>query len=289
VSFSPGTHVLTEPYKVPSNTYLDLTGVTLKYPDGFDGLATGGEFGLLDIENVNNVEIVGGTFDGGLSTRIGWSQHSHAIRVRSATNVKIRNGKFHNLAGDGVFVSAFNPTDPHSRGSQEVRIQGNEFHGTNQNRQGVSICHATSVQVEGNLFVAMARPDMPGAIDLEPDYGHQQVDHIFIYQNIIRGGQQKPLGGIVVYNRLAAAPMNNITILENSITGPFSHGIYLEGHSAVEERDIRIASNTLRDVDTPITVINVTADVAGNDDDDRDRKCRQNDPKKRRRCKRRQR
>lgn len=187
MSFTPGTHVMTQPYRVPANTVLDLTGVTLKYPDGFSG----SEFGLLDVDGVSNVEILGGTFCGGGSTRQGWNEHSHAIRVRSSVNVRIHDNQFFDLSGDGIFISDLNP----GQRSLDIVVHHNAFHGDNRNRQGVSVSHATSVHITENTFIGMARPDMPGAIDLEPDHPHQEIAHIFISKNIIRGGPQKPLGG----------------------------------------------------------------------------------------------
>jgi hypothetical protein len=276
MSFSPGTHVLNQPHKVPSNTTLDLTGVTLKYPDGFSG----SEFGLLDIDGVDNVEVFGGTFDGGMSSRVGWSEHSHAIRVRSSSHVLIHDNQFHNLSGDGVYISDLNPGPR----SAEVYVNRNVFRGDNQNRQGVSVCHAVSVQIIENTFEGMARHDMPGAIDLEPDSPHQEVAHVFVSKNVIRGGPNKPLGGIVFYNAIAAAQMHDITISGNDISGPFAHGIYLEGHPDVNEYAVYVSENAIRNVDREVTVKNMRLSGQG----DRDRKCRQNDPKKRRRCKRRQ-
>ncbi len=277
--FSPGTHVLNQPYRVPSNTVLDLTGVTLKYPDGFSG----SEFGLLDIENVDNVEVFGGTFDGGRSTRVGWNEHSHAIRVRSASNVRIHDNTLHNLSGDGVFVSSLNPTDTAAVPSRGVSIRNNTFRGNNENRQGVSVSHAVSVQIESNTLEGMARPDMPGAIDLEPDYPHQNVEHIFVSNNVIRGGNKKPLGGIVVYNGIAAAPMNHISISQNDITGPFKNGLYLVGHDKVQESEIVVSGNSIRQTDNDITIRSMNVQGQGT----RTRKCNQSDPKKRRRCRRR--
>lgn len=219
--FSPGVHTLTEPYRPKSGETIDLTGVTLRH------VSNTKLSGLIDVIDVEGVIILGGTFDANVQGQSSWNEWLHAIRVLSSENVKIEGSIFQNLSGDGIYISQRTPT---SLGSRDVDVLSCQFNGANANRQGISIITATDVLIQKNVFVRMTRPDMPGAIDLEPDNPSQIIDNVRILENTILGSSPR---GVSIANGKGGT-INNILIEGNQIERT-KIGVLLRGSSRSNE------------------------------------------------------
>ncbi len=130
----------------------------------------------LSIHGRNNVEIVGGTFDGNRDAhnpdrKGGWG---HCIRIMGATNVTIQNVTCRNAWGDGIYIAGGRegshgqvlPSDRLGEPSESVVIRN--YHADNNRRQGISVIGARNLWIV-NSTLENTGPKGPGAgIDIEP-------------------------------------------------------------------------------------------------------------------------
>ncbi len=215
---------------VLSNATLDLRGQML--------FNTPGENAILLIEDVSNVTIIGGTFNGG---GLPWYEWRMMVKILGATNVTLEGCEFRNPIGDAVYI------DGQANG---VIVRDCRFYGNGTNRNGVSVTSAWNVQILRNTFSGMSRPDMPGAIDLEPDSADQPVWNVAIEGNAIDGGNAR---GIQIYNGIAhSTQFGEIIIKGNSITGPRQVGIGVWGSPRVTEGRVVLEGNTITGAQAPI-------------------------------------
>lgn len=262
----PGTYLISSATPaLRSGQTLDLTGATLKFPT--DTSLTG----LLDIDNVTDVTIVGGVFDGNVANQAVWSEFRHSLRVRDSSRIKIKDAIFTGTIGDAVYISHGTGGAPYT-GSAGVEVTGCSFIGTNVNRNGVSIICGRRIRVHHNDFYRMARADMPGAIDLEPDLSAEFLYDVVVDHNTIDNGAGAVVAvtGIQFANSNAGADVDGILIEGNVIRGDLLRGIRLIGHASVVERGVVVQGNIVRDI-TPATgqnygvrTDNIQADVSGN-------------------------
>lgn len=144
--------------------------------------------------------------------------------------------------------------------SQNIPVQQNHFVGDCLNRNGVSIIAGTNLSISQNTFAGMSRSLMPGAIDVEPDLATEIADTIGITGNSIAGcpeSMTRDQRGIVAQSAPNSALIRNLTISNNTISGPLLAGIYVGGHDADQET-VTISGNTIRDVVTPYNIATPT-------------------------------
>ncbi len=248
--------MLDAPLAVPSGATVDLTGVTVQY--AFDV----GEFGLLHLEDVDDITIIGGVFDGNVAGQSAWREHQHALKIVGSRNVRVEGCRFFNLAGDGVLVMG---------GSEHVTVDGNEFTGQHSNRNGISVTWASHVRITNNRLEGMTRPGMPGPIDIEPDDPTNIIEDIYVGQNRIISHApdvtRAPYAGILLFNQIAHAPISNVVIEDNDLWGRYQKAIWIAGDGSYSEGPITVRRNRLHDIplEQPIQVTNASAEVYQND------------------------
>lgn len=211
------TYTITSILNVPSNIVIQGNGSILKTPDNSTSSTTSDT--LLDINGDTNVNVSGLKFDGNVGAQTNWSQWRHAIRVSgSASNVTLNSLTFNGLIGDGVYIGAGNPSS--------VTVSNSTFTGDHKNRNGVSIISGRTVSITNNSFTKMARTDMPGAVDVEPNSSSNIVSNVTISNNVIVGGPRlidKYQYAITVNNH-ADATLSTIKVLNNDVSGAFYTG-----------------------------------------------------------------
>lgn len=245
-----GSTFLVDALTVPSGIRIWGLG-TLKYK------AESSSFRLLDLTSVSNVVIEEITLDGNVANQSTWSQFRHSIAMTSCTDCDVRACRFQNTIGDGVYLSD----------ATRVTVTDNRFIGTNVNRNGVTVISGTDVTITKNHFVGMARPDMPGAIDVEPDADTDTIGRVLIAQNIILGdggGTITLQQGIAIQNANDAA-VTGILILGNLIRGDLRYGIAIFG-GATHGAFVDVASNRVETITISHAIIssNNTGVIAGN-------------------------
>ncbi|MDP9334781.1 MAG: right-handed parallel beta-helix repeat-containing protein [Actinomycetota bacterium] len=212
-------YTLTAPITLPSNVVVLGNLTTLRTQNNSTTTTTNDA--LLDIGAASGVDVSGLVFDGNIANQTAWSQWRHAVRVMDASNVRIHDNIFVNLQGDGIYISHLGATTTPC--SSAIDIYDNQFIGSHQNRNGISLVCAEGVKIHQNSFSEMSRPDMPGSIDMEPNIVSDLLNDIQIYGNTIDAGTAGPAYaqyGILVFDRGAHAPVTNVSVYDNTIRGP---------------------------------------------------------------------
>jgi len=104
----------------------------------------------------------------------GFREHSHLLVLQGVRAVIIENVGFRGFRGDGLMIEggnamAANPVNE-PRHNREISVRNCWFDGINRdNRNAISIVDGQNIKIENCKFHNVTRPDMPGAIDIEPN------------------------------------------------------------------------------------------------------------------------
>ncbi len=179
--------------------------------------------------NSANIRFLNLTFRGTVDTD-GFSEFLMLLDIRGTSNVLIRKCNFTGFRGDGIYIGEVKVggTNVHNR---NIRIMECVFDGINRdNRNGISVIDGENVLIEKSVFRNIARSDMPGAIDVEPDERYDAVGNIRIIGNRFENIGGNNIIQISVPGRLGKldAPLQNIGIADNIIEGDGkANGIYV--------------------------------------------------------------
>ena len=272
LSFASGVvYEITAPIRLPSDVTVVGNGATLRTPAGTTSSTTSD--GILDIVGVTNVEVSGLTLDGNRARQSTWSQWRHAIRVLDSSQVRIHDNQLVNLIGDGVYVSHRPDAVPPFRCSASVEIARNTFRAEHDNRNGVSLVCGSKVAVRDNSLYRMARPDMPGSIDLEPNRAEDFLEDIEISGNQIDSGDGTfTPSGIVYIDTGSNARVAGVSVHHNVIRGSqLKYGVAFYGqYERSRVSGVTIWSNDIRNIRYSSTAAGITveqgvpATVSGN-------------------------
>lgn len=159
------------------------------------------------VNTTGSDKLSGLVFDGNIQNQGGvWTQHRHAIRVIGGSSVSVSGNTFRNLISDGVYVGG---------GASGVDIGHNTFSGDHTNRNGVSIVSAGDVDVHDNVFNSMTRPDMPGAVDLEPNFSSESLRNVQVHGNTVNDPGKY---GLLLWNT-AGAGITGVAFHDNTVNG----------------------------------------------------------------------
>lgn len=133
------------------------------------------------INNPNNILIKGLTFEKPLAT---WFEQSELLNIESCTNLTIEYCKFKGWSGDAITFGFNMPVTLdkwYQSLIQKIKILDCDFDGiTKNNRQAISFMCGEDVQINRCKFTRTTRPNMPGAIDIEPEYAWCKIKNISI-------------------------------------------------------------------------------------------------------------
>jgi hypothetical protein len=108
------------------------------------------------------------TFEGWCRER-GFSEHRHLVNLAGVEEARIERVGFTAFQGDGLILSS-GRIPGSERHNRNVGVVDCVFDGVNhQNRNGISVIDGDGVRIERCAFRNCTRPNMPGAIDFEPD------------------------------------------------------------------------------------------------------------------------
>lgn len=104
----------------------------------------------------------------------GFREHSHLLVLQGVQAATIENVGFRGFRGDGLMLEGGNAlaVDPvkEPRHNRNVSVRKCWFDGINRdNRNAISIVDGQDIRIENCRFRNVTRPDMPGAIDIEPN------------------------------------------------------------------------------------------------------------------------
>lgn len=200
---------------IPAGCYVQGNGSILRTANA--STTGSGDDGTLRVGG-DDVTIDGLKFDGNIQNQgDAWNQHRHQVRVQgNHSNILVKNCDFYNIIGDGVYVNVGSG----GNNGHTIEVHDCTFTAANDNRNGVGVTSGTNVHVHHNTFKNISRPDMPGAIDVEPNSIWDIVADILIECNTITRAALSGTGSR--YGILAA--MNNcvgtnIVFRNNNISG----------------------------------------------------------------------
>jgi putative cofactor-binding repeat protein len=197
-----GVYIVATPLVVPSNITVDGNGSVLETPA--DSTTRRSDDGIMQVSSGDTIRNF--VFDGNVHNQNGvWTQHRHAIIMGTSSDITIDYNTFRNLIGDGIY----------SNGASSLTIDYNQFYGDHSNRNGISIISGSQIRIYKNTFWSMSRPDMPGAIDLEPNQPSQTLSDVLVENNTINDPAHF---GMLEWDSSQGA-ISNVTFKNNVING----------------------------------------------------------------------
>jgi len=186
---------------------------------------------------------------------LGFAEHVHLVDLRGVRNAKLQRCVLRGFRGDGLYLGG-QAGDGTARHNDNVLVIENEFDGVNNdNRNGISVIDGDGIVIQRNLFQRCTRPNMPGAIDVEPNSQRfHVVRNIFIGSNRLReiGGNVGAIAIVPARHRYDAEP-SNFLVSHNLVESCRAFGIAFvrafddaAGSSAHPPRhDLSVRGNTI--------------------------------------------
>lgn len=203
---------------------------------------SGGKDAMLAGMQISNLTI------DGQSDKLGFSEFVHLVSLNGVKDVLIENVKFRGFRGDGLYLgSGLNGEERHN---ENIVVKNSVFDGVNHsNRNGISIIDGSGVLIEGNQFINIAQPKMPGAIDVEPNGNpfHVAKDITIRNNSLVSIGGNVGAISFVFNSKLAEMP-STLRVEGNSISGNNTGIVYLGGISpsaASAPNHLSIINNTI--------------------------------------------
>lgn len=158
VQLAPGStvRVASASITLPSNTWLDLNGATIKsaLPNTSDR--------LLVVSNVSNVTIVNGVLDGDKASYATTTEQRHNIHIIHSANVTLRDVRSVRAKGDGIYIG-----DQSTGYSSDIYLQ-NVVCDSNH-RNGMSVSHVSGLTAIGCRFINTSGTAPQCGVDIEPN------------------------------------------------------------------------------------------------------------------------
>jgi len=196
----------------------------------------------------------------------GFSEHVHLLNINAATDVIISDCRFTGWRGDGIYLGSSNiaQTERHNR---NIIIKNCDFDGVNNdNRNAITVIDCDGLEIDNDTFTRCTRPNMPGAIDMEPD-----ANRFAVIRNInITRNRFSQIGGTVgiialvlpLKQKELVYPSRNILIRNNTISGLVgtgrSKGISITQNQNADDADspneITIAGNDINNTGRPFVL-----------------------------------
>lgn len=148
------------------------------------------QYGILNLESIQNVNIYNPTIIGDRNKHIGnKGEWGMGVRIVGSKNIKIINPNIINCWGDGIYIGGKTAIS-----SSQITIKGGIV--DNNRRNGISIVDGESIKIQ-NIVLANTNGTLPMAgIDLEPNKNEDKLTNILL-QNVISYNNMKD--GYLVY------------------------------------------------------------------------------------------
>ncbi|MEI2271686.1 hypothetical protein OHD16_05990 [Sphingobacterium sp. ML3W] len=145
-----------------------------------------------DDQTISNITIANISFE---NRALNWvnqdDQFYHQLSVIGGQNITIKKCKFFGFLGDAITLSAIKQGDSDKNRHYEntnIDIHDNVIDGrNNENRNGISVISGENINIYNNVFLNCTRPNMPGAIDIEPNEATwHRCQNINIFNNYFK-------------------------------------------------------------------------------------------------------
>ena len=171
----------------------------------------------------------------------GFEEHCHLMHLNGVQDLLLENIEFKGFQGDGLHLGSSRIVDT-ERHNRRIVVRGCIFDGVNNdNRNAISVIDGEDLSVASCRFLNCTRPNMPGAIDFEPNSNSFAI----IRNIIITRCSFKNVGGNVasiafhIPRRVNITPFN-IEIRENVFENYRGSGgeIYINVNKKLSPSDI---------------------------------------------------
>lgn len=202
----------------------------------------------------------------------GFAEHVHLLDLRGVRHARLQRCVLRGFRGDALHLGG-QAADGSARHNTNVLVIENEFDGINRdNRNGVRVVDGDGIVIQRNLFQRCTRPNMPGAIAVEPEaQPFHVVRNIFISSNRLRdiGGN---VGAIAIApaRQRRDAPPSNFLVAHNIVEGCRAFAIAFvrlrepAGGHGDTAHDLRVRGNTIVDARRGVGVTGVSGAVIEN-------------------------
>lgn len=121
-------------------------------------------------KNLSNIVISNLRFEG-QAGNMAFDEKYHLLNLNGVSNVEVANCQFVRAVADGIYLGSSN-TGGVERHNFSVNIHDCIFDGfIKNNRNCITIIDGTDITIANCKMLRWGRPDMPGAIDIEPNEG----------------------------------------------------------------------------------------------------------------------
>jgi len=200
------------------------------------------------LENNVNIKLYDLTLRGRCDTEV-FAEQAHTFVINAATGVTCARVQFKGFKGDGAYIGDYNALG-NPRFSRNVSFQNCVFDGIDKdNRNPISVISVNGLTINACEFKNATRPDMPGAIDIEPNSAdvNAELFDITITNNTFNniGGN----GGVICGNaRFACNNQFTNVLIQNNVLGDNSctKDIYIAnsyGNATKINNNIKILDN----------------------------------------------
>ena len=159
----------------------------------------------------------------GRSAEQGFSEHIHNVSVVGITRLLVTHVRFEAFQGDGLYIGSRLQSSEHVSHNSQVEVVDSTFDGSNyENRNGVSIIDCSHCRVEHCEFVNLSRADMPGGIDLEPDWSDEILSDVALRNNVIKSGGAAGISIVITRSEFDTPPSEMLVEgnqIQNTRTG----------------------------------------------------------------------
>lgn len=214
---------------VPSHTTLDLTDATLVLEPNDNEI-----YNLIVLDQVQNVTITGGHLIGDRDNHTYEAGKSHewgfGVRIISSQDITIKEMTIEGMTGDAIILSLYGSVlGDETNACRNILISDCELH--NCRRQGISVIHASDVEICNNTIYNIYGTNPQFGIDIEPevDYGCF-ARNISIHNNYISdcvggisfhgGTDMEAYDNTIEGICLIAVYAQRVQIYKNTVTSP---------------------------------------------------------------------
>jgi len=213
---------------------LDPSAVLKVLPNGSPS------YSILYLEEVSDVNILGGTLEGDRSTHTGTGGESGmGIVVASSTSIVIESVTVKECWGDGFYIGGSTP----SQGITLCSVVADH-----NRRQGLSVVMADGVVVRNSTFQNTSGTTPENGIDIEPNPG-ETVNNLQILNCIFSNNAGGGIQDSVPIANTGIAFATNIVIEGNHVTGNGVNSANGDARGGIEVSNVsghRIANNIIQ-------------------------------------------
>ncbi len=195
----------------------------------------------------------------------GFREHSHLLVFQGVSGATIENVGFRGFRGDGLMIEGGNALAPdpvkEPRHNRDVMVRNCLFDGINRdNRNAISVVDGQNITITGCRFRNVTRPDMPGAIDIEPNpYQFYRITDITVSDcDFVGVGGNFGAIAVFVPQEVSAAPAR-LKFMRNRMADYIGTGadysIRCANASTAAKNDIRISGHVGQNGQRPFTIL----------------------------------